>query len=216
MGKNSSKRITAKELQEELSRDQQYQARMRAQYEKVAIAAAGRKREVRDLEIELRAAGIEIEDFHDLTDKPKNFRNGLPIIIEHLRTGKYSDQVKGDLARALAMKEANPYWETLAHIFRSVPATKEHDLFKQGLAIALGASYGDDQVKQLAELCKDVSHGTARVLLVHDLKRSRRPEASGILYDLAEDPQIGKQVRLWIRELERRKLRKANEKKAEN
>jgi len=191
---------TAAELQAFLQQDKEYKDREQQQLTEAEAQAAARKVEVEGLEAELRAANIRVDSFEDMNRKPDNFKAGFPIILRHLECGEYSDLTKRDMAFVFATKDANEYWNKLTALYESTRSSKTSPLFMEGLAQALAASYREPEIEKLIELSKDRRNGPTRMMLVYGLKRSRKIDVTELLIELADDPEIGKQVEEWLRE----------------
>jgi hypothetical protein len=66
---------------------------------------------------------------------------------------------------------------------------------KDGLAVALAGASDDSVIQELIDLAKDKDNGSSRVLLLLGIKRSRRVEARRATIELADDPQLAKEIK---------------------
>jgi hypothetical protein len=148
------------------------------------------------LDNELREAGVEVASFRDLHHKPKNFKLAIPIIIRHLGYQIYPSPLKNSMAQAIAFRETNPYWNDLLKIYM---ANVGDNVVRQGLAVAMAASYSQKELHILVELCKDPAFGDSRLLLLDGLRRSKADVALATLLELADDEKVGKQVTKWLK-----------------
>lgn len=206
MAKNPPKgSITAGELIRQLNADPNWVAMRQTKDAEFAAIGERRRAAAAGLERELKEAGIEMKEFRYLKDRPGNYKLGIPILIRHMRMNHYDDPERNSMAQAIAMKEANPYWNELLELFLAVVDKEEHSSFKQGLAVALAASYKAPQFEMLVSLCENTAYGSTRVLLVEGLKRSRDPRAEVTLMRLCGDPIIGKGLTKWMKSREKRR-----------
>ena len=68
---------------------------------------------------------------------------------------------------------------------------------KDSLGAALSGASDDSVVEELISLAKDRSLGCSRIMLLRGIKRSRRPEARQAIAELAEDPELAKEIKSW-------------------
>lgn len=183
--------ITGGELMAELWSDPEWVAAKKAQDAEHAAREAKHRATMAGLERELKDVGIEMKSYRHLIDKPKNYRAGIPILIRHMRAAHYSDWERNSMAQAIAMKDANPYWNDLLDLFLSVVGKEAHRSFEQGLAVALAAAHKAPQFERLLSLCENATYGAPRTLLVEGLKRLKDPRAEVTLMKLCSDPYLG-------------------------
>lgn len=177
--------------------------------ERLASVARVREEET-PLVKELQAAGLTVQSVGDLVGTSEDYGRAVPILLKHLRV-PYSDVVRSSIARALAIStpEVRRAWPVLVEEFRMAPTgvgiiapgdTKERPLgAKAGLACALSAAVTDDTLEELIELAKEPKHGESRVLLLSALRVSRNPIAAQALRELANDPDLQREIRSWQR-----------------
>jgi hypothetical protein len=175
----------------ELQADPAYVAREARRSADLERRAAAWRRAEAPLVEQLRAAGLDIASVWDLVNTSTPYPAAVPVLLEHLAR-PYPDRVREGIARALAVRDAAPEWETLARHYRDEPAGTDA---KDGLAVALAASARDDVIDEIIALAKDGAHGDSRVLLLDALKRSKAPQARPALDELAADPVLGSEAR---------------------
>lgn len=195
--------ITAKELLEQLSRDPEWVAGM-----------AAKERERREIEAEvaraeapvlrdLRTVGVDIESVWDLVNTADPYPLAIPVLLDHLQRD-YPPVVTEGIARALAVREARPAWNAIARRFRR----ETEERVKDGLAVALAAIAGDDQLDELKGWILDARHGSSRVLLLSALGGRRLRSSGDFFKKLLGDPQVAKQAQAMLDRLKRLKRSK--------
>lgn len=189
--------MTAGELEAKHMDDPEWVAAKLAQEAELESKQALRKELVRALEQELREAGIVVKSYHYVIERPENFKLAIPILIRHMQMDKYPEPIKNSMAQAIAMKETNIYWNTLADIFKA--EAERHPIFAQGLAVALSKSWKEPQLNELIRLCEEKKYGDSRVLLANGLRKSKDSRAEVALLRLSTDPYVGPQVTKWLR-----------------
>lgn len=155
---------------------------------------------------ELLQAGLNIQSLGDLISRPNNYDHVIPILLKHLLM-PYSDVIRSTIARSLAVPEAKQVWSTLVAEYRKAPMgwgikapgdTKEFRLgAKDGLACALSVAVTDATMEELIGIVKDRTHGESRVLLLSALRKSKNPLAKQALEELANDPDLAKEIASW-------------------
>jgi hypothetical protein len=149
----------------------------------------------------LRAAGVEVTSVWDLANTSVPYPKALPVLLEHLPK-PYSSIVREGIARALAVLPSRPAWRLLVEEYRNAPASepgRKRSPVKDGLAVALSATVTSATLGELIALAKDPSNGTSRLLLLRGIRRSRLPLAKHAIVDLANDPQLAKEIASWRR-----------------
>ena len=189
--------VTAGELKQRQLRDPEWVASKLAEDARWEEKQALLKELEAPLEQELKESGVVVKSYRHVIDRPHNFRVAIPILISHMQMDKYPELTKNFMAQAIAMKEANIYWDTIVQIFKS--AAGKSPIFAQGLATALSKAWKEPQLEQLIELCENESYGDARVLLANGLRKSKDNRAEAALLKLSSDPYIGPQVTKWLR-----------------
>ena len=70
---------------------------------------------------------------------------------------------------------------------------------KDSLGSALSGAVDDSVIEELISLAKDSSLGSSRVMLLRGVRHSRRPEARQAIAELANDPELAKEIKSWQR-----------------
>lgn len=165
-----------------------------------AIRAAKLLEEQAPLLAELQAVGLNIKAVWDLISMAENYEDAIPILLRHLQM-PYSDPTRETIARALAVPEARYAWPILVAEYRKAPMGIGEYGFprhaKDGLACALSATVTNDVIEELIEIAKDRTQGDSRILLLPGLRRSRNPLAKQALEELANDPDLAKEIASW-------------------
>lgn len=155
---------------------------------------------------ELRKIGWDINSVWDLVNTSSKYTDAIPILVKHLVL-PYSDRTRAGIARALAVPEAKQAWSILVEEYRNAPTgmgiiapdeTKQFKLgAKDGLACALSVAVTDATIGELIDLAKNRTHGKSRLLLLSALRKSKNPLAKQALEELANDPDLEKEIRSW-------------------
>jgi hypothetical protein len=200
--------MTAAELTARLEADPDYVARRRARDAEFARIRTAVKTEQAPILEDLRRVGCHVESVWDLVNTSKPYPEALPILVKHL-TLPYSDRTREGIARALAVKPARFAWPNLVEEYCKAPtgwgiksaAESEPARLgvKDGLAVALSVTVTDETMPELIELLRDRSHGEYRVLLLFGLKRSKNPLVLEAIDELADDPDLAKEIASWRR-----------------
>jgi hypothetical protein len=188
------KYVTAAEALARLQSDPEWVAkRAQEEAERQRLAAETRRAEG-DLVSDLRAAGFVLDSVWDLVNTASPYPAAIPILLEHFPRS-YPGRVREGIARALAVREAKQYWQRLLNWFRS-----EHDRHaKDGLAVALGVLADDEHFDDVVQIVRDTAHGTSRAFLLRALEHSSRAAARTTLEQLADDPELMKEVRVILK-----------------
>ena len=70
---------------------------------------------------------------------------------------------------------------------------------KDSLGVALSGAADSSVMEVLIGLAKDRSLGPSRIMLLRGIKRSKLPEASQAIAELADDPELAKEIKSWRR-----------------
>ena len=185
-------------------------------HRKIDEEQAKRKAEYRRAEAplveELRAAGFQVQSVWDFVNTRDSYPKALPILLAHLPK-PYPAAIRDGIARALAVRETKALgWDMLLRLYR-----EEQDYgFKQGLAVAIAEAADGEVLDDVIALLRDTSHGESRGLLLKVLEKSKEPRAHATLVELANDPDLYKEIKVIIKRLERkmeRKLARTKERK---
>ncbi|WP_132146241.1 hypothetical protein [Luteibacter rhizovicinus] len=179
-------------------------ARLRAYEDVVRERIAKWKVEQADLIRELAQEGVDVELVQDLMNRPNNYVHVLPILAKHLQRS-YSQLTQEAISRSMAMREAHPYWDLFARLYRALPPTNpaEQGQPEDGLAVALSFSMPKEKLLEMIDLVSDPHFGPSRVLLIQALRRSRDPRAAEAIERLRDDPGLSKEIATWRRRKKR-------------
>lgn len=114
----------------------------------------------------LREVGVDVEDVYELVNAQWSDRRAIPVLVEHLRRD-YPPRVLEGVARALARRDAAPYWQYLVEAYKNSTEVGA----QQGAACAVAAAAAHEHVHALLMLIADESLGSSRVLLLPALGR---------------------------------------------
>jgi hypothetical protein len=146
---------------------------------------------------DLAVLGIEVQSVWDLVNTSSPYHDAIPLLLEHLRR-PYPNVIREGIARALAVPATRKIgWSVLVDEFRKTEATNEQ--VKDGLAVALAGASDDSVIQELIGLAKDKRNGCSRILLLAGIRRSKRLEAKQAIDELAEDPDLAKEIKSWRR-----------------
>lgn len=161
---------------------------------------------------ELQAAGLQVTSVCDLVNGRTRYPSAIPILVNHLSLS-YSDSVREFIARALAVKEARPYWPVILNAYLKEPwdpsVHPDKSSAKQGLACAVIGTVTRETLPQLIEAVTDCANGPTRRVLLDPLQRSRDPAVHQVLESLADDPDLAGVIALWKKSRAKRKAAKA-------
>ncbi len=191
--------MTAGELKKALESDPEWLEEKLKRDAERQLFAQRRNELIAPLEREIRDAGVHVESYRNVIDKPANFRAAIPILIRHMQMEKYPDLERNFMVQAIAMKEANQYWHDLVALFDSETARDTTSSYAAGLAVAIAKSYREPELQDLISLCANPAYGDHRLWFADSLRRSKSIRAESALMNLLSDPQIGKQVTQWMK-----------------
>lgn len=137
----------------------------------------------------LREEGFQVEWVADLFNQKMDYRPVVPMLLHWLPKMNNTD-VKEDIVRALTVKWAKPQAaRPLVEEFRKASPSED-----MGLRWAIGnalATVSDDSIlNELVELATDASYGRSREMVAIALGNLRNPQATEVLIDLLDDPEI--------------------------
>lgn len=182
----------------------------KARQQERAERSARLRVEEEPISVDLRAIGWNVESVWDLVNTSTRYSEAIPILLKHLLI-PYSDRTREGIARSLAVPEPEVIkaWPMLVEEYRKAPMgqgviapgdTKEYRLgAKDGLACALSVAVTDETLPELFALAKDRTQGESRVLLLSALKkrRNKNPLAKQVIAELANDPDLQKEIASW-------------------
>ena len=188
-------RETASEFMAELLANDEF---VREDAQRAAMFEA-RAQELRSAEApivnDLRSAGVEVSSVWDLVNSADDYISALPVLIQHLSIRAYPDRVHESLGRALAVRQAQPYWGKLRDLYVAATGAGE----AEGLAVALAGSAALENLDGLLELINQHPHGTTQIHLLRSIKRVGGQRGIEFLESLRSDPVFGKEARALLR-----------------
>ena len=149
---------------------------------------AALKVEQAELAADLQALGFAVESPWELCEY-EDSRDAGPTFLHHLHR-EYSDEVRSELARALAHKWAAPYWSELTDLYL---AASDHA--KDQLAVVLSKIVTRRTLPVYLELIQDDQNGSSRILMLRALKRLRDPSGRAVLEKFQSHPVLGEEAR---------------------
>ena len=189
--------ITAEEHAKQLQVDPEFMRR-RAEQEK---ALAEREAQLRVVEApllkDLARVGFDVKSVWFLNNNRPEFRKAIPVLLDHLKR-PYPDIIRAGIAQRLAVRATRKMgWRILVEEFRKTGY--DHAQVKDSLGSALSGAVDDSVIEELISLAKDSSLGSSRVMLLRGVRHSRRPEARQAIAELANDPELAKEIKSWQR-----------------
>jgi hypothetical protein len=183
---------TAKEHAKQLKRDPEY-LRRRAEQEKVmAERKAYLSEAASPILADLASVGILTDDVWKIRTEKKENAKAIPILLDHLQRS-YPSIIRAGIAQRLAVRATRKIgWKILVDEYRRTDISDDH--VKQSIASALAGASDDSVINDLIGLAMDKSQGNSRVLLLRGIRRSKRPEARQAIEDLANDPDLAKEI----------------------
>ncbi len=186
---------SATELMSRLANDPDYQRMMRAQDAERQVRTDMLTRAEQPIVADLRRAGIAVDSVWDLVNTSVPYPGALPVLLEHLQRGGYPDWVMASLGRALAVKPANAFWDTLRELYLKAEGPDE----EEGLAVALAASATAQQLDALIDLLGQETKGESRTHFLRTIKRVGGTRGREVLESLTADPVFGGEARARLK-----------------
>jgi len=189
--------MTTEEFAKQLEADPDY-LRRRAEQEKVM---SGRNAfltgAAAPILADLASVGIITDDVWKVRTEKKENAKAIPILLDHLQR-PYPSIIRAGIAQRLAVRATRRIgWKVLVDEYRETDISDDH--VKQSIASALAGASDDSVINELIALAKDKSQGDSRILLLRGIRRSRRPEARQAIEELANDPDLAKEIKSWRR-----------------
>jgi hypothetical protein len=189
--------ITAEELTKQLANDPEYQQRVKERDERLKKLRDSRILDEAPVVADLKAVGIFVDAPSELCQWTEDYSRAYPVLLKHLRL-PHEDYIQGWLARPFARKNARQdYWPEIVKLFRETPADKSRDNMKQGLAIALCEMFCKEVFEEYLDIISDGTLGTARVLMLQPLRRSKDARVQSLIDRLANDPDMKNEIGSW-------------------
>ena len=175
--------------------------------DELKLLQAQYEEEQRQLAAELRSVGIDVNSAWRVGKKHADkFAVAIPILLKHLHFN-YSDRVREGIARALGNRRAHAQaWDKVLGMYLKEPNTEKAG-FKDGLADALAEMALPSDLPTLIQLLDEPGNGRTRVFFVHNLSRSRKPEALAALLRNQNDPQLKPEISHVLHQKELRAAR---------
>lgn len=158
----------------------------------------------RAIVLDLKKAGVKVSSVWDLVNMAKPYPAAIQVLITHLQR-QYPDRVLEGVARALAVKEARPFWPILERTYRKWNDPTGFGA-KAGLACALAVTAHDDVADQLLRLLRDPRQGDSRGLLLSGLGKLRAVSVEEVLTELEKDPVLSREVQAMLRRRRSRRV----------
>ena len=189
--------VTAEEFAKQLEADPEY-LRRRAEQEKVmSERKAYLSKAASPILADLASVGIITDDVWKVRTEKKENAKAIPILLDHLQRS-YPSDIRAGIAQRLAVRATRKIgWKILVDEYRETDISDDH--VKQSIASALAGASDDSVINELIALAKDKSQGDSRVLLLRGIRRSKRPEARQAIEELANDPDLAKEIKSWRR-----------------
>jgi hypothetical protein len=179
-----------------LAKDEEYQAMKMKRDEHMQQFAAILAADQKPLMDSLAKAGISVNSLWDLVNTNKPYTDAIPVLVEHLQK-EYHPRTKEGIARSLAVRGARKIaWDVvLAEYKQAVPdeliVEPRKRGYKDGLAVALAAMAGKEDVDALLELLKDESLRSSRIFFVKKVLRYKsNPKVIETLKKLMDDKDL--------------------------
>lgn len=192
--------IIASELSKQLKSDPDYQARVRERDAKIEAAIIRAREEQKPILTDLQAIGIKIDSIWSQHLHSKLNREAIDILMKHLKLA-YSEGTREGLAVALGTTLSREYWPVLISEYKNCDNELENsntrNRYKDALACTLAKIVSKDTMSEYVDLLRTRSNGSSRILLLSALRRSRDPRARQALEDLADDPDLAKEIAAW-------------------
>lgn len=157
----------------------------------------------RDLIADLSSVGIRIKSVWDIVNSKKHYQEALPVLFLHLEK-KHHQRVLEGIARAMAVPESKPYWESL----RDRYSRETNNGVRNALALALANSAGSEHKRQLLALMREKDNGASRAFFLDRLARWDDDAAWAEIRALQGDVDIGQGACELIAKKDRRKRTK--------
>ncbi len=141
---------------------------------------------------DLAAVGYDVDSPWDFLNQDRRWDAAVPVLLRWLPLTEAPRDKEG-IVRALSVPWARPEAvEPLIHEYKAipVPGTQREQSLRWAVGNALGVLWDDTCFDELVALVRDQRYGKAREMLALGLRRSKRPEASEVLVDLLDDPDV--------------------------
>jgi hypothetical protein len=189
--------VTAEEHLKRLQADPSFMRRKAEQERSMAESEAFLQLAEAPLIEDLVRLGFQVKSVWFLKNNNPEFRKAIPVLLDHLRR-PYPDVIRAGIAQRLAVRATlRTGWRILVDEFRNTG--HDHAHVKDSLGVALSGAADSSVMEELIGLAKDRSLGPSRIMLLRGIKRSKLPEASQAIAELADDPEQAKEIKSWRR-----------------
>jgi hypothetical protein len=177
--------------------DPVFQEMRRAKAAAHAKAVEQLAREMRPLLDDLAAVGVIVDRPSRLLTIPDPDERIYPILFDHLMR-PYDPFLLEWIGRAFGRKSARPIvWSKLVKLIKS---HNLHERAVEGVMVAISEIAQPKDLETLIDLLSDRSIGPARIFLVRNLMRSKKPEARAALLRNQDDPDLAKEIKSRLRQ----------------
>jgi len=171
--------------------DPEVRARLQRQADERRTRQLEYARAAQPLNADLAAVGYPVSSVWDLVNIRDDYPAALPVLVRHL-TRPYPPVIRDGIARALAVGRARFAWDVVYEQF----INEQERTVKDGLAVALSGMVDRAHLPAMLDLLRDRSHGPSRLLLIIGVQRLRDPRGTKALEELADDPDLRKQIEI--------------------
>lgn len=166
----------------------------------IAARVEAFKAEQRELLRELAEVGVHVDMVNRLPNIPTaQYAQALPILFKHLQR-EYSDGTLASLARSLATKQAQQYWDEIVSMYRRAadPEAKRGSNVSMALAAAVAGSWPSSRLSDLIALLRDQKL-PYRALLLRPIrsKRGSNRQIAILIEELKHDPALAPEINSW-------------------
>ncbi len=146
----------------------------------------------------LQRHGYEYDTIDALRTSGVRYKQAVPLLVSAL--GQVRDvNTQEAIVRALSVPWAGPLAiPALLELFRRSDSSSD---LRWAIGNAIDVVWDDRFFDQFVQLAKDTRYGTARQMIVHGMRSSRRPEAGEILVGLLDDPDVSGHAVIALRRL---------------
>lgn len=190
----------AHELQAQMDSNPEWVERQRVRDMEIEAADQESRRIQSPLTADLRAVGLQVATVWDLGNRPIDYPEAVPILVEHLKRD-YPDRDRAGIALALAVPFAKSAYPTLVKLFREGQLTETQD----GLAAAITATAGKNDYDEMLKLLWDKALGPARVFFIQYFRRHAGVDLESILLRCQADTELEPEATHWMKRKFRRK-----------
>jgi len=196
-GKKPRGGVSAEEHSKQLQADPEFMLRRAEQEKALAVREALLRQAEAPLVEDLARLGFDVKSVWFLKNNDREFRKAIPVLLDHLRR-PYPDIIRAGIAQRLAVRATRKMgWSILVEEFRNTGYDHQH--VKDSLGAALAGAADSSVMGELIDLAKDKNLGPSRIMLLRGIRRSRLPEASQAIAELADDPELTKEIKSWRR-----------------